>query len=362
MKNIISKCVVEYESWQMQCCGTPLKVGQVANLHCIKNGSHINALGIKIDYDEEHHGQGTNCILRGIVSRIQTVFIDKFANEKQRRVDDKNNVFAVLDTSYVDGRENCDNYGNREGSDASSYIITLENVMERSYKSFDGCFSHGKYIHIEPSEDSDGLFWDEGSRLVGMVDSLSYYEGEAKKTIDLVQESWYPSLLSWVRNFQSHIHSGYEIWGANEWLDWWCTGYSLAKKIMRILPSDVQLFYGQGGQSRQVITHNGKGWELNMEQYGCLLTPNVELLEYEGVLIPKAKLIGVDDEVKRGCYTFLVSSNVHHLFPNDRVMLCADGSDTYQIGTIEKVNKDSMVICMDRPLPQGELFSTELIG
>lgn len=99
-----------------------------------------------------------------------------------------------------------------------------------------------------------------------------------------------------------------------------------------------------------------------MEQYGCLLTSNAELLEYEGVLIPQAKLLGVDEAIKTGSYKFLVSSNVHHLFPNDRVMLCADGSDTYQIGTIEKVNKDSMVICMDRPLPQGEFFSIELIG
>lgn len=362
MKKKLSKCVVEYQSWQMQCCGIPLQVGKVANLYCIKKTPYINSQGICIDYDEEHHGQGTNCLLRGIVSRIQTVFIDKFANEHCRRVDDKNNVFAVFDTPYIDGWENSASYGNRKGSDASSYIITLENVVERNYETYDGCLSHGKYIHIEPSVDSDEVFWDEGSRLVGCIDSLSYYEGENKQTIDLTQEPLYPKLLSWVRNFQSHIQRGYEAWGENEWLDWWCTGYGLSKNLMRILPSDVQLYYGQGGQSSQVITYNGKEWELNTEQYGCLLTPNSKLLEYEGVLIPQAKLTENDVSVGAGNYKFLVSSNDHHLFPDDKVMLCAVGADTYQIGTIENINDDSMVIHCNRPLEPGVLFSIELIG
>ena len=151
MKNKIDKCTVGYSSWQMQCCGDPIRVGKVADLLCIKKDRYINYVGIEIDYDEEHHLWGANCWVRGLVTRIQAVFVDKYANIEDGtcNVVDPNNEFAIIDTDYIDGYEECDNYGHRKACDVSSYIITLENVVERECHEFPDCSSHGKYLRIE---------------------------------------------------------------------------------------------------------------------------------------------------------------------------------------------------------------------
>ncbi len=152
MKNKIDKCTVDYSSWQMQCCGDPITVGKVADLLCIKKDRYKNYVGIMIDYDEEHHLWGANCWVRGLVTRIQAVFVDKYAgkDEKVRVVCDPDNEFFIADVYYIDGYEECDNYGHRKACDVSSYIITLENVVEREHHEFPECSSHGKYIKIKP--------------------------------------------------------------------------------------------------------------------------------------------------------------------------------------------------------------------
>ena len=64
----------------MQCCGAPIHVGQVVNLSCIKDKPYTSACGIEVDFDEEHHGGGANCQIRGKVKKIRSVFVDCFAN------------------------------------------------------------------------------------------------------------------------------------------------------------------------------------------------------------------------------------------------------------------------------------------
>ncbi len=136
MENKIPTCKIEYEAWQMQCCGTPLAVGERATLTCIKLQRQTNFVGIEIDYSEEHHGCGANCQLSGKVSRLQAVFVDEYGphdNGVVHNMEDPENKFAVIDTNYIDGSEQPECYGNRDGFDAWCYIVTLEDAVESEY-------------------------------------------------------------------------------------------------------------------------------------------------------------------------------------------------------------------------------------
>lgn len=139
MKTRIGKCIIKYESWQMQCCGDPIHVGQIVNLPCIKDKPYTCACGINIDFDEEHHEKGANCLLRGKVTEIRSVFVDRFANEKEgaRYIEDPNNTFTIIEVYSIDGWEEPVCYEQRKGSDVCYYIITLENVVECALEGHD---------------------------------------------------------------------------------------------------------------------------------------------------------------------------------------------------------------------------------
>ena len=132
MKTRMAQCTILYETWQMQCCGDPIQVGQVVSLPCIKKGPDTCACGINIDFDEEHHNEDANCLIRGKVTEIRSVFVDSYANEKgdTRFIDDPNNTFAVIEVEYIDGWEEPDCYEHRKGNNPCFYIITLENAVE----------------------------------------------------------------------------------------------------------------------------------------------------------------------------------------------------------------------------------------
>lgn len=82
MKTRMAQCTILYETWQMQCCGGPIQVGQVVSLPCIKKGPYTCACGINIDFDEEHHNEDANCLIRGKVTEIRSVFVDSYVNGK----------------------------------------------------------------------------------------------------------------------------------------------------------------------------------------------------------------------------------------------------------------------------------------
>ena len=117
----------------MHSYGDPITLGKVTDVLCIKQDRYKNYLGIEIDYDAGYLSDEANCWVRGLVTRIQAVFVDKYARTEglTRYVDDSNNEFFVADTDYIDGCEECDNYGHRDASDVCDYIVTLENVVER---------------------------------------------------------------------------------------------------------------------------------------------------------------------------------------------------------------------------------------
>lgn len=56
MKKRIERCTVEYDSWQMQCCGDPIHVGQVVSLPCVKDKPYTCAYAMTVDFHERDGG------------------------------------------------------------------------------------------------------------------------------------------------------------------------------------------------------------------------------------------------------------------------------------------------------------------
>ena len=363
MKNKIDKCTIGYWACLMHSYGDPITLGKVTDVLCIKQDRYKNYLGIEIDYDAGYLSDEANCWVRGLVTRIQAVFVDKYARTEglTRYVDDSNNEFFVADTDYIDGCEECDNYGHRDASDVCDYIVTLENVVEREYSTFQGESSHGKYIKIEPGDEGKELFWDKSDNLVGDTDSLSFYEGDKKQIIDFTQMPWHAELKRWRNEYFEHIESGYYVWSNLEWQDWWCRGYRLAKEIRLLLPSDVELNYGMRSQCHEVLNLRGNEWEFNYESYWIYLCPNMPQKAEAGLFIPRTNLDLSYEQDKYRNYKFFVSRSEHHLFPDDRVMLCVYGRPAYQLGTVTQVDEEDIIIHTDKWLDVSEMYSIELI-
>lgn len=364
MKSKISKCVIAYESWSMQCCGDPLTVGKVADLICEKKERYKISFNIDIDYDEEHHGCGANCQLRGLVTRLQTVFVDRYANIKEgtRYNYDPENDFSVIDTDYIDGYEQPESYGKRNVCDAICYIVTLEDVVEREYIDLIDSLPRGRYISIEPGDEGQELFWNEEGDLIGETDYLSIYKGSRKKTIDLTKMPWQNELVRWRTEFIDHIDSGYDEWTNDEWLDWWSRGYCWAKELRKILPSDVQLSYGQISQCKDVLSLRGDKWELNCDGQMVCIYSDMKVKTHEGLYIPKSYIdLTYEESEGENEHRFVVKHSEHHLFVEDRVILSVIGRPACQLGTVIKVNENSIIIKTDRCLDTGEEYSIELI-
>lgn len=65
----MEKCIIYYESWQLQCCGDPFSVGERVEWTCAKPDGSDNRHGITIDFVEEHHGDDTHWVT-GTVTKI----------------------------------------------------------------------------------------------------------------------------------------------------------------------------------------------------------------------------------------------------------------------------------------------------
>lgn len=65
----MEKCIVYYQSWQLQCCGDPFSVGDKVEWTCALPGEFKNSHGIILDFIEDHHGDDTHSIV-GTVTKI----------------------------------------------------------------------------------------------------------------------------------------------------------------------------------------------------------------------------------------------------------------------------------------------------
>ena len=357
MKTRIVQCNINYESWQMQCCGDPIHVGQVVNLSCIKDKPYTCACGIDIDFDEEHHDRVPNCFIRGKVKRIRSVFVDRFAGTG-RHIDNPDNTFSIIDVQYIDGWECPDCYGHRKGDDASFYIITLEDAVECMLDSYDRYpMYQGLYVKMEPDDDSNNIFWDEGGSEMGTIDELTIYKDEKSRNIDLTDYSWHHDLVEWHEFYQRNIHDGYKNINNTEWLKWWSKGWGLAKEIRKLLLKDVEMDYGHSSQSIHVLY----GEDLNTTSFRISFPKHMQNRINEGLFIPYAYVDLEKDDDENNNYMFELNGFEHDIHPDDRVMLGVLGRSQYQTGTVIQCNADELLIRTDWPLDISESYSIELI-
>ena len=360
MKAKIEQCTIRYDSWQMQCCGDPIHVGQVVNLPCIKDKTFTCACGINVDYDEEHHGGGANCLIRGKVTKIQSVFVDQFANirEGTRYIDDPDNTFAIIEVHSIDGWEQPNCYEHRKGDDVCYYIITLEDAVECVLESHDRApLYRGLYVKMEPDDDSNTVFWDEGGSAMGTIDELTIYKGKKSQKINLTEFVWHKAMTEWHKFFQENIHDEYKNINNTGWLKWWSKGWGLAKEVRKLLPEDVELTYGYSSQAIKVLN----GAELNTESFLISFPKHMQNRIDEGLYIPNTYLNCEKDDDENNNYVFELNGYGHNIHPNDRVMLGVYGRPHYQTGTVLKCTTNSLLIHTDWALDISETYSIELI-
>lgn len=68
-ETLYAKCIIYYESWQIQDCGDPFEVGEKIEWPCTKSSDFKNAHGIAIDFQEDRYGFSTYSVC-GTVDKI----------------------------------------------------------------------------------------------------------------------------------------------------------------------------------------------------------------------------------------------------------------------------------------------------
>lgn len=107
MESKKDKCTVLIESWEMQCCGTPFKVGDTVNW------TVFEIEGDAGDYCySNHHYESTGILeIEGIVIGIAAIY-----NSHEKKI--------AEDVNCADGYND-----EREGKDLISYCVCLENAV-----------------------------------------------------------------------------------------------------------------------------------------------------------------------------------------------------------------------------------------
>lgn len=121
----IESCVVNYDSWQLQCCGEPFSVGDKVEWTCKIPKKGYNRHGIKIDFWEEHHGEGTHTII-GTVTKIIAERSESDANEKTIIYEDVDIIRDEL--QHADGWESEYESDETVRRDFFGYIVELKDV------------------------------------------------------------------------------------------------------------------------------------------------------------------------------------------------------------------------------------------
>lgn len=138
---------------------------------------------------------------------------------------------------------------------------------------------------------------------------LVFYENIQR--IDLTKYAWHRDLEIWREEYIKHIIIGYSVWRNEEWLDWWCRGYALAKQLCKILPSNIRLGYGNFEQCNNVISKWGSRWELNTKGCKVIVSADMSQKSKEGLFIQKAYIDYAFDEDELLNYKFEVDQDCH---------------------------------------------------
>lgn len=125
------KAKIFYDLWEMECCGTPFKIGEgvdwlVRNIDEIKDTIEVNNL----DYIYDAHNDDWENIykLKGIVKTIN-IYYEKF---EIKNVEGRNMLVPIPKTSKLVNTNSSDNYEEEmDELKASAYVVELEDVTIR---------------------------------------------------------------------------------------------------------------------------------------------------------------------------------------------------------------------------------------
>ena len=125
------KARIFYDLWEMECCGTPFKIGEgvdwlVRNIDEIKDTIEVDNL----DYIYDAHNDDWENIykLKGIVKTIN-IYYEKF---EIKNVEGRNMLVPIPKTSKLVNTNSSDDYEEDvDGLKASAYVVELENVTIR---------------------------------------------------------------------------------------------------------------------------------------------------------------------------------------------------------------------------------------
>lgn len=125
------KAKIFYDLWEMECCGTPFKIGEgvdwlVRNINGIKDTIEVDNL----DYIYDAHNDDWENIykLKGIVKTIN-IYYEKF---EIKEVDGRNMLVPIPKTSKIVNTNSSDDYEEEmDGLKASAYVVELEDVTIR---------------------------------------------------------------------------------------------------------------------------------------------------------------------------------------------------------------------------------------
>ena len=124
-KTKMNSCTIYYESWQMQCCGTPFSVGDKVEWTCVVPENPMKVQGLVLDFEEEHHLPTTHSV-KGIVRKIIAEYTDHPTEKSEVDYDDSNIIRE--ETQYADGW----NFEKNENTPINrtfwGYIVELEDV------------------------------------------------------------------------------------------------------------------------------------------------------------------------------------------------------------------------------------------
>lgn len=126
----LDTCNIFYESWQIQCCGKPFKIGDRVRWSCVYTNDEKIICGYKIDFNEEHHGDETHAII-GTITDIKAVTQTDSQDEKCHDFDAEKLSLANLvaaDGYESEKKATDDNYFIFWG-----YIVTMNDVEVSSY-------------------------------------------------------------------------------------------------------------------------------------------------------------------------------------------------------------------------------------
>ncbi len=125
----MDKCIIFYESWQIQCCGTPFSVGEKVKWDCVVPEKAVRKDGFVLDFYEEHHLTPTHTVT-GTVKRIIAEY-----SEYPRDFDPIiNEDFEVIqeETQYADGW-NFEKDDPDIRRDFFGYVVELEDATVSRY-------------------------------------------------------------------------------------------------------------------------------------------------------------------------------------------------------------------------------------